>query len=155
MLRRQPKHHALSNLLALETKLKRSSLGSLMHQAEQLGAQEQRVLQALPLEIRDAFHLISLDAGLLQLQCHTAAMATRLRMRQREILHRINQTQSPPVKRIQILIRPANRAIKLSHRPLHLSKENAQALLQEAGQTRHEGLKAILEKLARHAEDST
>ncbi len=154
MLRRQPKHHPLSEILALKTKLKRQSgLSTLLQQAESHGSLEQTILQAIPHDIRQAFKLANLEAGTLQLQCHTAAMATRLRMRQRDILQCLNRTLPDQINRIQILIRPATATSRKTHRALRLSKENAQTLLQEAGQTSDDGLRAILEKLARHAKD--
>ncbi|MDX1451192.1 MAG: DciA family protein [Oleiphilaceae bacterium] len=153
MLRRQPRHKALSGALALDRALRNHrSLQTLVQQASQRGALEQRVLLALPADLRPHFKLASVQEDTIQLQCHSAAYATKLRMQQRAVLQRINARLQTSLRQIKVLIRPAASKNRKTVKPLSLSKENAQTLLQEAGQTKDQALRAILEKLASHAE---
>ncbi len=154
MLRRQPKHKALSDSLIIDRTLRRNQeLGRLIQEAEQRGSLEQRVLALIPEKFRDAFRLIGIEQGTLQLQCHSAAIATRLRMQQQQLTRQLSQRLQQPIHSLKIAIRPTAGKRKQTQNTLSLSQENAQALLQEAGQTEDKALRAILQRLASHAKD--
>lgn len=143
----------LSERLSLQQRSqKNKELSGLIAKASELAAFDKVFCECLPLVFRDQIHLNELQGGTLSLTCFSAAIATRFRMQQDSILNALRQKlYGTYIQRVEIKIRPALKKIGTTRKPMILSKENAQLLLDEAGQTKDINLKAVLTRLAMHA----
>lgn len=147
------KNRRLSERLSLQQRSQHNrELAAMMNKALQLAQLDQVLGECLPLLFQGHIHLNELQGGTLSLTCHSAAMATRFRMQQDQILRNLRQRlPGSDIQRIEIKIRPAPKTATLAPRNMSLSKENAQLLLEEAGRTSDKQLKAVLTRLAMHA----
>lgn len=152
MLRRQPKKSSLSPLLSLTKLTARSNeLSSLIAKAEQLDTFDARFEHALPKPLRGHFNVNSIDSTHLTITTTSAALATRCRMSQQQILATLNRQLGLELRQIKIKIRPKPVASMQAQNLRTLSTENAQILKAEAEQTKDEKLKDVLNRLASHA----
>lgn len=155
MLKRQTRHRPLSDVLEIKTISKYSNeLRTLIRQAEKNQSIDSIVEDVLPMMFRGLFRVNSLNQGLLTLTCSSAAMATRFRFEQDSILNLLQiRFGASKVRRIAIRIRPISNSKTKTINNRHISKENAQLLLQEAGRTDDQSLQQVLEKLAGRSEN--
>jgi hypothetical protein len=155
---RQPKQKALAPLLSLQKISRKSnSLANLMQLANNRQTLDDLLNQCLPELLKSHFKANSINGQILTLTCSSAKLMTRFRFIQDEVLLKFNSLIAPnTVHTIQIKVRP-NMQIKTETPqpktiPRHISKKNAQILLEEAEHTEDQNLKNILTSLAKHAE---
>lgn len=154
MLRRQPKHQALSDKLKLERLTKRSpELANLLKQASRLQSLDSDFEFSLPPALKKQFKVNGIENGHLIVTCHSAAMATRFRMSQKAVLQKLVSRTGLKITSIKIKIRPQIERKAQNRNKQRLSQKNAQLLLSEAGHTDDEKLKNILIKLAKSGQN--
>ena len=146
------KKRLCERLSAQQRSKQNRELAAMMAKATQLAQQDQVFAECLPALFQGQIHWNELTAGTLSLTCYSAGIATRFRMQQDQILRNLRQRLSgADIQRLEIKIRPAQKASAPAQKSMHLSKENAQLLLEEAGRTLDQKLKAVLTRLAMHA----
>lgn len=155
---RQPKQKALAPLLSLQKLSQKSnSIASLIQLANNRQSLDDSLNQCLPDPLKGHFKANSIHEQTLTLTCSSAKFMTRFRFIQDDILSKLNTLITPnKVQMIQIKVRPniqfKPEQIKPKAIARHLSKKNAQILLEEAEHTEDQNLKNILTSLAKHAE---
>lgn len=126
-------------------------LDRLFRKADAIAKLNKDLDDALPENLRGQFKIAGYKDGVLKLVVHSAALATRLKFTQSQL---ISQLRLNPVLKeltsISIKIRPASYKKKLVNKLQPLSHENAQLLTEEAGQTKDKGLRDVLLRLAAH-----
>ncbi len=139
-------------LSAARTCKTNADLRTLINRATALGQLDATFQECLPSPLRNHIQLADVVGECLNLRCHSAALATRFRMQQDTIMQALKATSAfCQVKRISIRIKPVQtRAIQKSS-TRSLSQENAQLLLEEAGHTKDQKLKAVLTRIAMRA----
>ncbi len=150
---RQPKHKALSATISLDRINKSShTLSQLLGKAEQLQGLSELCYEYIPKQFRNKILINGIEGKTLVLTSQSASVATRLRVNQQDLINRLNQhPQIPRINTLSIKIRPAQYQRRTTQNTKTLSKENAQLLLEEAGQTKDESLRKILTRLAGRA----
>lgn len=154
MLKRQPKRSRLSNAISLDKITSQSGeLESLIQKANQLNNFTSIVNDCLPDFLKEKVLVNGLKQNALILTCPSAALATRIRMHQQDILSKLHLAMPRHrVASIKIKIRPGKFHSSLPETKRTLSKENAQLLREEAGRTDDLKLRDILTRLADHAD---
>ena len=154
MLKKQTRHRLLSSVFELNTLTKHSAdLKTLFQQAQQKLELQTIFEDCLPHFFKNTFAINKLSEGKLTITCHSAAIATRFRFEQDSVLANLKtKLGTQNIQTLDIRIRPKALTRQHSHSKAKLSKENAQLLLQEAGQTKDVELKRAMEKLAQRAD---
>lgn len=131
-----------------------ATLERLLEAAEHHQTLEERVLPAIPPELSDGCRFVAYREGDLTLCAPRSVQASQLRLRQREIIQVLRQDPDfCHLWRLKVRVTPEGKApSRLSPAP-PLSTENARLLREEAGHTKDENLRQVLERLARHARD--
>ncbi|WP_111497316.1 DciA family protein [Marinobacter bohaiensis] len=130
------------------------NLRRLLAHAEVHRRAEQVVLHALPDNLRNHCRFLSYHDGDLALSAESSMTASQLRLRQREILEVLRKEPDfQHAWRLKVKVAPPRPKRKPVYQKEALSKENARLLDQEAGHTKDEGLREVLEKLSRHVKD--
>lgn len=153
MLYRQPRHKSLADALSLEKLTSQSGdLEKLIQKANQLQEFSQIVNNCLPDLFKGKLLINGLQQQTLVLTSPSATLATRFRVNQQEFLTRLRQ-QMPyqAIQDVKIKIRPRKFRTEVQQTKRRLSKENAQILEEEAGQTDDKNLREALTKLAKRA----
>lgn len=128
-----------------------ATLNRLFQVARERAEEEERVLGSLPAGLAEKCRYGGFSDGELTLIVPHAALATRLRYQQYEILQILRQDERfRNAWRIRTRIAPPHFHRKADPIKRTLSNKNAQLLEEEAGHTKDEGLRDILLKLARH-----
>jgi len=128
-----------------------SLLRRLMEAAERHRRLESVVLGCLPEQLADHCRFVSYDEGTLCVSTDASVMATQLRFAQGEILARLREQEAFRFAwRLRVKVAPLKRRPTEKGSTLHLSQENARLLEEEAGLTEDKGLRAVLNRLARH-----
>lgn len=113
---------------------------------------ERLVLDAAPDNLRAGLRFVSFQDGELALMTSTSIQASQLRFRQQEIMARLREQEMfQYVWKVRIKVAPARHSTRRTAAPMVLSKENARLLKEEAGHTKDQALREVLEKLASHA----
>ncbi len=130
---------------------KTDNLNRLFRKADAIAKLDKELDQALPDNLKGKFKIAGYKDGVLKLVVHSAVLATRLKFAQNEL---INTLRANPILKelntISIKIRPARYKKKIVKKLLPISNENAQILIEEAGQTKDKDLRDILLRLATH-----
>ena len=149
---RQPKQKALAPLLSLQKLSRKSnSIASLIQLANSRQTLDDLLNQCLPDLLKGHFKVNSINEQTLILTCSSAKLMTRLRFIQDDILSKLSTLIAPnKVDMLQIKVRPNIQTKPEQTR--HISKKNAQILLEEAEHTEDQNLKNILTSLAKHAD---
>lgn len=151
MLRRQPKKRPLADALSLGKLTECSSeLSKLLSTASQLNHYDMAFEQLLPPALKGCFHVNSISNTHLIITCHSATLATRFRMTQKQVIEKLNRQTGLTIQNVKVKIRPGNLQTSTRSTTRVLSKKNAQLLEKAAEQTEDLKLKKILEKLAAH-----
>ena len=131
-----------------------SPLKFLVETAEAHRQLERVVLDCLPDQLRKHCRFATFENGSLCLMVDSNVQATQLRFAQGEILSQL-RTRDPFrfAWRLKVKVSPRQRLKPRPRQRLQLSKENARLLKEEAGHTKDQGLRAILDRLARHGSD--
>lgn len=155
---RQPKNQALAPLISLQKLSQQSySIANLIGLAKQRQSLDDKLNQCLPDLYKTHFKVNQVENSILFLTCDSAKLMTRFRMIQDQTISQLNTLISPQkITSIKIKIRPnsnfdVRQTAKQFHR--HISKKNAQILIEEAEHTVDQNLKNILTNLAKHAEE--
>ncbi|PAV26033.1 hypothetical protein CF392_07955 [Tamilnaduibacter salinus] len=131
-----------------------ATLERLLEAAEHHQALEQRVLTAIPAELASGCRFVAYRDGDLTLSAPNSVHASQLRLRQRDVVNELRQ--DPDFRhlwRLKVRVVPQGKPpAGLSPAP-PISTENARLLMEEAGHTKDEDLRQVLERLARHARD--
>lgn len=113
---------------------------------------EKYVLDAAPDNFKSGLRFVSYHEGELVLTTSTAIQASQLRFRQQELMARLREHEMfQYVWKVRIKVSPARHSTRKPAAPMVLSKENARLLKEEAGHTKDQALREVLEKLASHA----
>tara|TARA_R110002167_G_scaffold295648_1_gene500139 strand:+ start:481 stop:954 length:474 start_codon:yes stop_codon:yes gene_type:complete len=155
---RQPKQKALAPLLSLQ-KLSResSSIASLIKLANSRQSLDDSLNRCLPAPLKGHFKVNDINNQILTLTCSSAKLMTRFRFMQDDIVSQLNTLIAPKtIHMVQIKVRPNIQFKPEQNKPKaisrHISKKNAQILLEEAEHTEDQNLKNILTSLAKHAD---
>ncbi len=128
-----------------------SLLRRLMEAAERHRRLEKVVLGSLPEQLASHCRFVSYDEGTLCLNTDTSVMATQLRFAQGDILSRLREQEAFRFAwRLRVKVSPLKSRPREKSAPPKLSQENARLLKEEAGLTEDKGLRAVLDRLARH-----
>jgi hypothetical protein len=130
---------------------KTDNLNRLFRKADAIAKLDKELDQALPDNLKGKFKIAGYKDGVLKLVVHSAVLATRLKFAQNELISTLRF--NPILKElntISIKIRPARYKKKIVKKLLPISNENAQILIEEAGQTKDKDLRDILLRLATH-----
>jgi len=153
MLRRQPKHKQLVQVLNAKRITARSSeLNTLLKRASNLQSFSDAFNESVPALFKNKFQVNGIQNNLLILTCQSASLMTRLRFNKNTIITQFNKQIKPNfITDLKVKIRPGQykKLAPKVHRTL--SKKNAQILAEEAELTEDKKLKAILIQLAKHA----
>jgi hypothetical protein len=131
-----------------------STLRELMAKASQHAEAEQQVIAALPNSLAQGSRFVSCKEGELDIATDTAAKASQIRFRQHDIMVAVREYELFRfVWKLKVKVQPT----RFSERPVTkitpLSNENARLLREEAGHTKDQSLREVLEKLASHVRD--
>ena len=155
---RQPKQEQFSPKISLrKLSAKSFNLQTLIKQAASRKSLEDVFNDSLPEPFQNKFQINSFEQGLLILTCQSAALMTKFRFFQNQILESLNK-KVQDISSIKIKIRPVsstnrtNKKLSLPNSQQHLSKKNAQILIEEAEHTNDVKLKEILIQLAKHGD---
>lgn len=153
MLKYQPKLQPLAEALSANKIPSRApGIASLIKQAEQLQDLNALFNACIPERFRNHFQTNGIDHQMLVLTCHSASVATSLRMHKNAILKQLNdQLKAKPIIDLKIKIRPKQHGKSSAEAGRTISKKNAQFLLEEAGHTLDQQLRAVLIKLAQRS----
>lgn len=156
---RQPKQQQFAPKISLKRlSAKSNNLQSLIKQAANRKSLEELFNETLPAAFKGKFQINSFNQGKLVLTCSSAALMTKFRFSQDQVISMLNAKIHPEkIAHINIKVRPRSSYSKENaKKPVdpqqHLSKKNAQILLEEAEHTDDIKLKEILRQLARHTE---
>ena len=126
-----------------------------MQQAEGLERLQRVVGPLIPAELRDHVTLAGVRDGCLLLITDSGVWASRLRQLQHSLLGQLaSRLPELKVQSVGIKVRPRAGQRKNTRKALRISKENARLLEEEAGQTKDEGLKRVLQSLASRTRDA-
>ncbi|BES72671.1 hypothetical protein RE428_36890 [Marinobacter nanhaiticus D15-8W] len=127
------------------------NLRRLLANAEIHRRAEKTVLAAVPENLRAHCRFLSYHNGDLAISADGSVVASQVRMRQREILEQLRKAPDFQYAwRLKVKVAPPRPKEKPAVKKEPLSNENARLLKQEAGHTKDEGLREVLEKLSRH-----
>ncbi|WP_148861793.1 DciA family protein [Marinobacter fonticola] len=130
------------------------NLRRLLANAEIHRRAEKTVLGAIPDNLRVHCRFLSYHDGDLALSADGSVVASQVRLRQREILEQLRKAPDFQYAwRLKVKVSPPRAMEKAVAKSEPLSNENARLLKQEAGHTKDEGLREVLEKLSRHIKD--
>ncbi|KZZ33092.1 DciA family protein, partial [Oleiphilus sp. HI0117] len=156
---RQPKQQKFAPKISLKRlSAKSNNLQSLIKQAASRKSLEVLFDETLPSAFKGKFQINAFSQGRLTLTCSSAALMTKFRFSQEQVISMLNAKIHPErIEQIKIKVRPkgafSNKApIDTPSTPKHLSKKNAQILREEAEHTDDLKLKKILLQLARHTD---
>ncbi len=128
-----------------------SSLRDLMARAQAHAALEKELLAALPNALANGTRFVSCKEGELVISTDTSAKASQLRFRQHEIMGALRENPMFEfVWKLHVKVVPPRFKERPSHQMTPLSNENARLLKEEAGHTKDQQLREVLEKLASH-----
>lgn len=128
-----------------------ATLNRLFQAARERGEEEAQALASLPAGLAEKCRYGGFCDDELTLIVPHAALATRLRYQQYEILQTLRQDERfRNAWRIRTRVAPPHFQRQAEPTKRSLSNKNAQLLEEEAGHTKDEGLRNILLKLARH-----
>jgi hypothetical protein len=129
-------------------------LRDLLAKANLHAAAESKVLAGLPESLAPHCRFVSYFDGDLTVSATSSVTASQIRMRQSEILQELRQTKEFEFAwRLKVKVAPPRFQSQPTARKEPLTKENARLLKEEAGHTKDEGLRQVLEKLSRHVRD--
>ncbi|MGQ7275393.1 DciA family protein [Marinobacter sp. V034] len=129
-------------------------LRRLLADAEVHRQAETRVLAAIPASLADKCRFLSFRDGDLTLSAESSVIASQVRMRQHEILTELRKSADFQFAwRLRVKVSPPRTTPASAAKKELLSKQNARLLEEEAGHTKDEGLREVLEKLSRHIKD--
>ena len=127
---------------------------NLVARAEQHRLAEQALLAELPPSLQSGTRFVSCHEGELVLLSDSGPKASQIRFRQHDIMAAARNLELFRfVWKLKVKVVPPRFQDKAMAKKLPLSKENAQLLKEEAGQTKDKALREILEKLASHVRD--
>lgn len=127
------------------------NLRRLLANAEVHRRAESSVLAAVPENLRSHCRFLSYHDGDLVLSADGSVVASQVRLRQREILEQLRKAPDFQYAwRLKVKVSPPRPKAAPAVKKEPLSNENARLLKQEAGHTKDEGLREVLEKLSRH-----
>ncbi len=156
---RQPKQQQFAPKISLKRlSTKSNNLQTLIKQAANRKSLEALFNETLPTSFKGKFQINSFDQGTLILTCTSAALMTKFRFSQDQVLSMLNAKIHPEkVAHLTIKVRPrGGHSKEKAKKPIatakYLSKKNAQILLEEAEHTDDLKLKEILRQLARHSD---
>ncbi|AOY88742.1 hypothetical protein BKP64_11475 [Marinobacter salinus] len=130
------------------------ALKELVARAELHRQAEEQVLTAVPPELITGTRFVSCNEGELVLSAENAGKASQIRFRQHEIMEKIRTNELFRfVWKLKVKVAPPRFREKPRFKKAPLSKENARLLKEEAGHTKDEKLREVLEKLASHVRD--
>lgn len=131
-----------------------STLRELMTKAGQHAQAEQQVIAALPASLAQGSRFVSCKEGELAIATDTAAKASQIRFRQQDIMAAVRKNELFRfVWKLKVKVLPSRFSERPERKITPLSKENAQLLKEEAGHTKDQQLREVLEKLASHVRD--
>lgn len=131
-----------------------SALRELMARANMHAEAEQQVIAAIPGSLAQGSRFVSCKEGELIIATDTAAKATQIRFRQHDIMAAIREYELFRfVWKLKVKVQPQRHSERPERKITPLSNENAQLLRAEAGHTKDQNLREILEKLASHVRD--
>jgi hypothetical protein len=131
-----------------------SALRELMAKANLHAEAEQQVIAAIPGSLAAGSRFVSCKEGELIIATDTAAKATQIRFRQHDIMAAIREYELFRfVWKLRVKVQPIRYSERPERKITPLSNENAQLLREEAGHTKDQNLREILEKLASHVRD--
>jgi len=144
-------HTKYSNFKRLENVAdKNSSLGKLLHRANNIMAHQETVRATLEPSCRPHCWLANYRNGTLYLQTDSAAWGTRLRMQQRSIIQQLKSTRVfASLHSVKVLIQPRYTVEPPQRKAKPVSSDNAEQLMDTAEQTDDKALKAALMHLAK------
>ncbi len=129
-------------------------LNQLLTKAQLHQQAEKQVIAALPDSLTQGVRFVSCLDGELCLSVESAIVASQLRFRQYEIMAALREnTLFRYVWKCRIKVSPRRHKKHVHREPMPLSNENARLLREEAGHTKDQSLREVLEKLAGHARD--
>lgn len=115
---------------------------------------EEQVIAALPPALASGTRFVCCLEGELTLSAESAGKASQIRFRQHEIMEKLRQNELFRfVWKLRVKVVPPRYNEKPQPRKMPLSKENARLLKEEAGHTKDQKLREVLEKLASHVRD--
>lgn len=130
------------------------NLRRLLAHAEIHRRAEQLVLASIPANLRDHCRFLSYHDGDLAVSADGSVVASQVRLRQREILAELRKDPDFQYAwRLKVKVTPPRPKAQAVFKKEPLSNENARLLKEEAGHTKDEGLREVLEKLSRHVKD--
>ncbi|HKK55067.1 DciA family protein [Marinobacter sp.] len=131
-----------------------SALRQLIAKADKHAEAEQQVIAAMPDSLAQGSRFVSCNEGELIIATDTAAKATQIRFRQHDIMTAVREYELFRfVWKLKVKVRPVRHGERPYRRTTPLSNENARLLREEAGHTKDQQLREILEKLASHVRD--
>lgn len=127
-------------------------LAKLFHKAEVLQQLDTEISALLPLSMAGKAQVANISRSEVVIHIASAALLTRLRLQQRQVMQKINQRYTwARIERVTIKVRPEKyTAAKAEIPPPHRSDKIAQEIDRAAEQCENVDLKASLERLARH-----
>ncbi|MFP3979547.1 DciA family protein [Marinobacter sp. KMM 10035] len=115
---------------------------------------EEEVIALLPPALAQGTRFVCCIEGELTLSADNAGRASQIRFRQHEIMEKLREHELFRfVWKLKVKVVPPRFKEKPPAKKLVLSKENAQLLTEEAGHTKDQKLREVLEKLASHVRD--
>ena len=164
----QPKQQPFAPRLSLKRLTSRcQNLRILLQQASKHSSLTDLLNASVPELFKNQFQVNAIEQNTLILTCHSAALMTRFRFKQQDVINQFNQKIRPKhITNIKIKIRPKQRSpnpnkasqttstqTTSTQTTLRtLSKKNAQILHEEAEHTDDIKLKNILLRLAKHSD---
>ncbi|WP_417517830.1 DciA family protein [Marinobacter sp.] len=115
---------------------------------------EEEVVAALPPALVPGTRFVCCLEGELTLSAENAGKASQIRFRQHEIMEKLRENELFRfVWKLKVKVAPPRFHEKPPAKKIPLSKENARLLKEEAGHTKDQKLREVLEKLASHVRD--
>ena len=108
----------------------------------------------LPPDLRAHCSGVTTIGGQLLLFTESSVWATRLRYQQRDLIDRLREQAYLPISAVRIQVVPPAQILSPARRPLQLSHANAATIRKAATTIGDSGLRAALERLAKHARSS-
>jgi len=128
---------------------KNSSLGKLLHRANNIMRHQETVRATLEPSCQSHCWLANYRNGTLYLQTDSSAWGTRLRMQQRTIIQKLKSTPAfASINSVKVLIEPRYNVEPRRRQAKPVSTYNTEQLMETAEQTDDEALKAALVHLA-------
>ncbi|WP_096277770.1 DciA family protein [Marinobacter sp. LV10R510-11A] len=115
---------------------------------------EAQVISSLPPALAPGTRFVCCLEGELTLSAENAGKASQIRFRQHEIMEKLRENELFRfVWKLKVKVVPPRFHEKPPAKKIPLSKENARLLQEEAGHTKDQKLREVLEKLASHVRD--